>query len=117
MSNEDFQQIRAILHEEIAATEQRITARQDRAIETIAGETSSLRAELSVRMDTVERRLNGFATTLYAVDQRTAGHTRAIDELLNVHGRDAGTLAGITRTVEQLAARVAALEAKQNGQK
>ena len=123
MTNEDLQQIAALLaaseqrmeqrmEERLAASEQRIVERLTAAT---AANLSDLREELVRRMDAIEERFNNFALTLFAIDQRTSGHTRAIDDLLKIHHRDAGTAAGLARTVEQLAARVAALEGKQPG--
>jgi len=116
MTDHDLQQIGALLAAAITSAEQRIAERIASAEQRITSATganlSDLREELSRRIQAMEERFNNFALSLFAVDQRTSGHTRALDDLLKVQHRDAGTVAGLARTVEQIAARLASLEAK-----
>ncbi len=85
MTPEDLEQLRALVHEEIAAAEQRITTRQDGAIEVVAGEISRLRGEthqgfekLNGRLDTIERRTERMEANLHTVMLQTADIKRRL---------------------------------------
>lgn len=98
MTPEDLQQIAQL----VAAAEQRIIARQDRAVETIATETSAFREETNARFAAIDRQfeavhsrldrtnnmltlLQGGTTTLNTWADRADRHTfdqqREIDEI------------------------------------
>jgi hypothetical protein len=96
MTHEDQQQIATI----VAAAVQQLTERQDRAVETIAGEISALRESLTARMtrefQAVHNRLertNASLTALHGsitainlwadrTDQIVTDHQRATDEAI-----------------------------------
>ena len=123
MAPEDLNQIRALIREETgkrhALIREETSKLEMRIVERISTATaaslSDLREELTRRMDSVERRLDTFAIILFSVDQRTAALARAIDDVLRVHDRTAGAQAGIDRTIQQILARLDALERKQDG--
>ena len=89
MTPEDQQFFRTLL----AESEVRMTARQDRAIETIAGEMSALRTELGKRIDNLSQRLDNLAPVIISVDARMAGFTRAMDQLITENTQINGTQA------------------------
>jgi uncharacterized coiled-coil protein SlyX len=119
MTPEDLQQITDIF-----------TTRLDRAVESIANDFSDLRGELTRRMEAIERRFElqapvilsmdvriaGIDTRIAGIDVRIAGLTRAIDQVIGAHDQSAGTAAAQQRAIDQLAARVKALEEKATGQ-
>src|SRR5579872_6400997 len=104
MTEEEHEQIRQILREEI--TERRAAA------VSIAADFSDLRGELARRMDTIERRFDTLAPIILSLDTRMAAFTRAVDQLITAHGQTGGTLAGQQRAMDDIITRLKALEEK-----
>jgi uncharacterized coiled-coil protein SlyX len=94
----------------------------DRAVESIANDFSDLRGELTRRMEALERRFELQAPVILSIDARIAGIdariaglTRAIDQVIGAHDQSAGSAAAQQRAIDQLAARIKALEDKATG--
>src|ERR1700704_4822293 len=99
----------------MGASEQRLTAKQDRAVEAIAAEFSELREETRRRMETMERRLDNLAPVIISLDARMSAFTRSVDNVLKDHDQVIGTLEGFRRIAAGLHTRIANLE-KATGQ-
>ena len=129
MTNEDLDQIRALLREEIrgeiaaseqrmaallreeiAASEQRLTIRQDRAVEMIAGEISSLREDMNHRFEAVDRRFEVLDRRTERISDSMAAMTRWADKLDRDSLSLTGTQAAQQRAIDDLAARVNRIE-------
>jgi len=113
MTPEDIAQITAI----VADSEQRLIARQERAIEAIGNDFSELRQEfkallqpIATRLTTVEHRLDNFLQTLISVDQRMTALLRQSDRLERDNGTMLTTQAVQQTAIDQLAQRVTKLE-------
>ena len=126
MTEEDLNQIRQIVAESVAESEGRtvktLTEKQDRAVETIAGEISALRTELTQQtgaltqqVGDLSQRLDNLAPVIISTDARMAAFTRSLDRLITVHGETEGTQTAQQRAIDQLSARVKALEDKAAG--
>jgi uncharacterized membrane protein YccC len=76
MTPEDIAQIRAVVREETAVAEQRNAARLERAMEALTANLSEVRQEITIRLETLERRFESFALTLISVEQRMAALLR-----------------------------------------
>lgn len=76
MTEEDLQQIRTILREEIAAAEQRIQARQDRAVEALTTNQSEATNELRREIGTLRERLDNLAPVM--VSRRPHGRLHPV---------------------------------------
>ena len=79
MTDEDLQQIRTVIREEITAQHLVSRADLDAAVESIAADFSELRQEMNTRFDHVdrrfdnaERRLDRVETQLYTITISTA---------------------------------------------
>jgi hypothetical protein len=129
MTNEDLDQIRALLREEIrgeiatseqrmtallreefAASEQRMNVRQDRAVEMIAGEISSLREDMNHRFEAVDRRFEVLDRRTERISESMAAMTRWADKLDRDSLGLTGTQAAQQRAIDDLAARVNRIE-------
>jgi hypothetical protein len=113
MTPEDLDQIGAI----VAAAEQRIIERQDRAVEAITANMSDLRAEIhtrfdkvDVRFDVLERRTERIETHMLAIMLQTAGMSKSLTEAEPTDSSFAASLSAQQRAIDDLAARVAKLE-------
>ena len=125
MTPEDLDQIRAIVREEcgnqVAASEQRMIDRQERAMEALTLNMSELRTELTTniaelrselgrRMETLEHRFDVQTPAILSMDARMAAFGRAVDQLITAHDGNAVTLAAQQRAISDLADRVTRLE-------
>lgn len=64
----------------IAAAEERIGVRQDRLLESIAAEFSTVRAEMKGRFQSIEIRLDRIENLGYSMNMQTAGMSKAIGD-------------------------------------
>src|ERR1022692_1899002 len=64
----------------IAAAEERIGIRQDRLLESIAAEFSTVRAEMKGRFQSIEIRLDRIENLGYSMNMQTAGMSKAIGD-------------------------------------
>ena len=81
MTSEDLAQLTTVFTAIVAAAEQRLTARQDRAVASIATEISQLRSEMNTRFETADRRAERLAENLRAIHTQLAGIDRWADSL------------------------------------
>jgi chromosome segregation ATPase len=110
MTPEDLQAIRAIIREEIAASEQRITHATAANLSDLREEIIRRIEELSRRIETLERRFEILAPVILSVDTRMGAFTRAVDQLLTTHDQTANTVTAQQRAIDQLVARVTRIE-------
>ena len=110
MTQEDLDQIRRIVAETVAEAEARLKANQDRAVEAIAHEISARSAELGQRIDGLSQRMDNLAPVIISADTRMAAFTRSMDRLVTDHVEREAQLAAQGRALEQLTARVKAIE-------
>jgi hypothetical protein len=94
----------------IAAVDQRMTERLDRAVEALTANLSEVRQELSIRLDTLNRRFEAQAPTIVAIDQRVSALVRQYDRLERDNGAMLSNDAAQQRAFDALAARVARIE-------
>src|ERR1017187_8449693 len=91
MTSEDLAQITAVIaaaeqrtnaatSAAIAAAEERIGIRQDRLLESIAAEFSTVRGEMKGRFQSVEIRLDRIENLGYSMNMQTAGMSKAIGD-------------------------------------
>ncbi len=114
MTPEDLEQLRALVREEIAAAEQRITTRQDGSIEVVAGEISRLRGEthegfekLNSRLDTIEHRTERMEVNLHAVMLQTAGMSKSLTDAERIDSQLAATQAAQQKAIDDLYQQIA----------
>jgi hypothetical protein len=121
MTPEDIAQITAIVTASeqrtkadtasaIAAAEQRIIARQDRAVESIAAEFSTLRGEIKSRFQAVELRLERIENLGYSMNLQTAGMSKAIGDGQRFASELTATQSAQQQAFNELLARVAKIE-------
>jgi len=110
MTPEDIEQIRQIVTAEISASEARMTAKQDRAVETIAGEFTELRAEMRRELAALRERLDNLAPSIISTDARMAGFTRSLDKLIGAHSEAEATRIAQQRAIDDLYAQVAEIK-------
>lgn len=111
MTDEDRRTIQAMLD----AAVQSIAARQDRAVEAITANLSDLRTELTTRLDRLERRTERTEVNTNALLLQAAGISRSLTEAERIDSTTAATQAAQQRAIDQLAARLTALEQKVSG--
>jgi hypothetical protein len=87
-----------------------LQAMLDRAVEAIAGEFSAFRAELTARLETIERRFDNQLNIVLSIGQRMSGLTRWSDRVERDTGAYLLTQAAQQRAIDQLTARLKALE-------
>lgn len=132
MTPEDLNQIRALVREEIAAAEHRMTERQERSMEALklsmterqerstealTANLSDLRDEMNARFDktdarfdTLERRTDRMETHLQSLILQTAGMNKSLTDAERIDSNFAATQSAQQRAIDDLAARVAKLE-------
>jgi chromosome segregation ATPase len=121
MTPEDLDQIRAVMRDEIAAAEQRLTTRLERTMEALTHNLSEVReefqgelkaglAQVAIRLETLERRTDAVLVTLMSVDTRMSALTRQNDRLERDNGAMLANDAAQQRAFDQLALRVTKLE-------
>jgi hypothetical protein len=104
--------IRAIIREELAAAETRISANQDRAVEAIATEISTVREELSTRLSAVERELERGTESLRIVQLSLNNVNRWAEKLDKDQAALGQNYFDQRRAIEDLRRRVESLERK-----
>jgi chromosome segregation ATPase len=123
MTNEEHEALRAIVREEIATAEQRIIATTRAAIraseEATAANIGDVRSELHADLASLaasvarlETRAERTELNISAILTQLAGINRALTAADVAAGATAGELAGIRRTVDQLAAQLADARAR-----
>ena len=114
MTPEDLQAIRAIVREEFAAAEERITHATAGNLSDLRAELISRIEELSRRMETleqrVERRFDILTPAILSVDARIGPFTRVMEQINTGYDQATNTLTAQQRAIDQLSARVAKLE-------
>lgn len=73
MTPEDLEQIRQIVAEQIAESEARIKALQERAMVAVADEFTELRTELGRRFAEIDRRLDGLDRRVDRINEGLQG--------------------------------------------
>ena len=94
----------------IATSEQRSGERLERAVEALTANLSEVRQELSIRLDTLNRRFEAQAPIILSLDQRVAALLRQADHLERDNGAMLANDAAQQRAFDALAARVARIE-------
>jgi hypothetical protein len=103
------------LDAKLDAAVQSLTTKQDRAVESIGVSLSEFREELASRMDTLERRFEVQAPVILSLDSRMTAFTRSLDQLIVAHHQTEDTLAAQRRFVDEIHARIKALEDRARG--
>jgi predicted RNase H-like nuclease (RuvC/YqgF family) len=112
MTDEERSALRAILREEIAAAEQRMGQRQDRAVEALTTNQSEAVAELRAEFAGLNDRIDNLAPVIIATDARMAAFTRSMDKLIGGQDETRQTLKAQQHAIDQLAAQLAETRAR-----
>lgn len=98
----DIVTLGAQLRLEIAAAEERLSAKQDRAVEMIAGELSRLREEMNQRFEYVDKRFNMVERRLERVEYQTIGMSKSLTDAERLDTEIAAALGAQQKSIGDL---------------
>jgi hypothetical protein len=122
VTDEDRKIFQEMLNAALQAQDERLTSRLDAALGALKQELlarqdlsinlSDVRTELIDRLDRVDRRTERTELNTNAILMEVAGMSKSLTMAEQLDSATAGQIAGIRRTIEDLARRVAELEKK-----